>query len=107
MHRGRGDPLNEAATWDSVGYALLHLGRLDEAITCLRTAVGLIEVLRTGYYQTTMLVHLGDAYHAAGELDHAQQAWQEALAILEDLNHSDADQVRGRLDGEVPPLAEA
>ena len=50
-----------------------------------------------------MLVHLGDAYHAAGEPDHARQAWQEALAILEDLNHSDADQVRARLRGEVPP----
>ena len=97
MYRGRGDPLNEAATWDSLGYSLLHLGRLDEAISCLRTAVGLIEVLRTGYYQTTMLVHLGDAYYAAGELPQARQAWQEALAILEDLNHSDADQVRIKL----------
>jgi tetratricopeptide (TPR) repeat protein len=104
MYRGRGDPLNEAATWDSLGYSLLHLGRLEEAISCLRTAVGLIEVLRTGYYQTTMLVHLGDAYHAAGQLPQARQAWQEALAILEDLNHSDADQVRARLDGEEPPV---
>ncbi len=104
MYRGRGDPLNEAATWDSLGYSLLHLGRLEEAISCLRTAVGLIEVLRTGYYQTAMLVHLGDAYHAAGQLPQARQAWQEALAILEDLSHSDADQVRARLDGEEPPV---
>jgi len=59
------------------------------------------------YYETTMLVHLGDAYHAAGDLDHARQAWQEALAILENLNHSDADQVRARLDGGVPPPAAA
>ena len=103
MYRGRGDPLNEAATWDSLGYSLLHLGRLEEAISCLRTAVSLIKVLPTGYYQTTMLLHLGDAYHAAGDLDHARQAWQEALAILEDLNHSDANQVRARLRGEVPP----
>ncbi len=64
--------------------------------------MGLIKVLRTGYYQTTMLVHLGDAYHTAGQLPHARQAWQEALAILEDLNHSDADQVCARLRGEVP-----
>jgi tetratricopeptide (TPR) repeat protein len=104
MYRGRGDPLNEAATWDSLGYSLLHLGRLDEAISCLRTAVGLIEALRTGYYQTTMLVHLGDAYYAARQRPQARQAWQEALAILEDLNHSDADQVRARLDGEEPPV---
>jgi DNA-binding SARP family transcriptional activator/tetratricopeptide (TPR) repeat protein len=104
MYRGRGDPLNEAATWDSLGYALLHLGRLDEAISCLRTAVNILEGLRTGYYLTTMLVHLGDAYHAAGDPEHARQAWQDALAILEDLNHSDASQVRARLDGEGPPV---
>jgi len=104
MYRGRGDPLNEAATWDSLGYALLHLGRLDEAISCLRTAVNILEGLRTGYYLTTMLVHLGDAYHAAGDLEHARQAWQDALAILEDLNHSDASQVRARLEGEGPPV---
>jgi DNA-binding SARP family transcriptional activator/tetratricopeptide (TPR) repeat protein len=103
-YRGRGDPLNEAATWDSLGYALLHLGRLDEAISCLRTAVNILEGLRTGYYLTTMLVHLGDAYHAAGDPEHARQAWQDALAILEDLNHSDASQVRARLDGEGPPV---
>jgi tetratricopeptide (TPR) repeat protein len=104
MYRGLGDPLNEAATWDSLGYSLLHLGRLDEAISCLRTAVNILEGLRTGYYLTTMLVHLGDAYHAAGDPEHARQAWQDALAILEDLNHSDASQVRARLDGEGPPV---
>ncbi len=103
MYRGRGDALNEAATWDSMGFALLHLGRLDEAISCLRTAVSIIAGLRTGYYETTMLVHLGDAYHVSGQEDLARQAWQDALAILEGLNHSDADQVRARLQGEEPP----
>ena len=103
MYQGHGDPLNQAATWDSVGYVLFHLGRLDEAIGCLRTALRTIEGFRPGYYQTTMLVHLGDAYHAIGEPGLAAQAWQDALTILEDLNHSDADQVRARLRGEAPP----
>jgi len=103
MYQGHGDPLNQAATWDSVGYVLFHLGRLDEAIGSLRTALRTIEGFRPGYYQTTMLVHLGDAYHAIGEPGLADQAWQDALTILEDLNHSDADQVRARLRGEPPP----
>ena len=103
MYRGRGDALNEAATWDSMGYALLHLGRLEEAIGCLRTAVGIIAGLHTGYYETTMLVHLGDAYHAAGDMGPARQSWREALDTLENLNHSDADQVRARLRGQQPP----
>ena len=66
--------------------------------------IDVLEGLRTGYYLTTMLVHLGDAYHAAGDPEHARQAWQDALAILEDLNHSDASQVRARLEGEGPPV---
>ena len=103
MYRGRGDALNEAATWDSMGYALLHLGRLENAIGCLRTAVGIIAGLHMGYYETTMLVHLGDAYNAAGDVGPARQSWREALEILEGLNHSDADQVRARLNGQQPP----
>jgi tetratricopeptide (TPR) repeat protein/transcriptional regulator with XRE-family HTH domain len=96
------DPLNEAAAWDSVGYVLLNLGRYDEAINALRTAVGLIEELRPGYYQTTMLIHLGDAYHAAGVPTRARNAWQKALDILEDLKHTDAELVRARLLGGAP-----
>ena len=103
MYRSLGDPLNAAATWDSVGYVLLNLGRYDEAISCLHTALGLIEGLQPGYYKTTWLVHLGDAYHAAGEHGQARLAWQEALDILEDLKHTDAPQVRDRLHGAAPP----
>jgi len=103
MYRSLGDPLNAGVTWDSVGYVLLNLGRYDEAISCLRTGLGLIEGLQPGYYKTTMLVHLGDAYHAAGEPGRARHAWQEALDILEDLKHTDAPQVRARLDGVPPP----
>ena len=97
MNRGRNDPLNEAATWDSVGYVLFHLGRFDEAVTHIRTALRTIEGMASGYYQTTMLVHLGDAYDAAGDHDQARRAWEQALAILEHLHHSDADQVRALL----------
>ena len=104
MNRGRGDPLNEGATWDSVGYVLFHLGRFDEAISHIRTALRTIEGMAGGYYQTTMLVHLGDVYHATGDLDQARQAWEQALAILEHLHHSDADQVRARLRGDLPEV---
>jgi len=103
MYRSLGDPLNAAATWDSVGYVLLNLGRYDEAISCLHTALGLVEGLQPGYHKTTWLVHLGDAYHAAGEPGQARLAWQEALDILEDLKHADAPQVQARLDGVAPP----
>jgi hypothetical protein len=47
------------------------------------------------------LTHLGDTRHAAGELAQARQAWQQALAVLEDLQHPEPEQVRARLSGLV------
>jgi hypothetical protein len=34
-----------------------------------------------------------------GDREAARASWQEALAILDDLGHADADQVRARLAG--------
>lgn len=40
---------------------------------------------------------------ASGEnAGQARLVWQEALDILQDLKHSDAEQVRARLRGEAP-----
>jgi hypothetical protein len=36
-------------------------------------------------------------------LPRARQAWQQALAIFEDIRHPEADQVRAKLDGAVEP----
>jgi hypothetical protein len=43
------------------------------------------------------LTHLGDSRHASGELTQAREAWQQALAILEDIQHPDAAKVRAKL----------
>jgi tetratricopeptide (TPR) repeat protein len=94
---GRKDPLNEAATLDSIGYALTHLGRATEAITFLRDAARMIKEMRAPYWQVDVLVHLGDACQAGGEPEECRHAWQEALAIMDDLHHPDADQVRAKL----------
>jgi hypothetical protein len=99
-------PASAAPPWDRVGYALLNLGRCDEAISSLHAALGPAEGRQPGYYWTTMLVHLGDAYHAAGQRGQARLAWQEALDILEDLKHTDTPQVRaGSTAWPRPPRA--
>ena len=41
--------------------------------------------------------HLGDTYRARGELRDAVGAWRQALGILDDLNHPDAEKVRAKL----------
>jgi hypothetical protein len=40
---------------------------------------------------------------AAGDLPQARQAWQQALAIFEDLQHPDAEKVRAKLDSGGEP----
>jgi hypothetical protein len=49
------------------------------------------------FHEADTLTHLGDTRHAAGELAQAREDWQQALTILEDLQHPDADQVRAKL----------
>ena len=44
-----------------------------------------------------ILTHIGDAHRAARDLRGARDTWREALAILHDLDHPDASQVRDRL----------
>jgi predicted negative regulator of RcsB-dependent stress response len=45
------------------------------------------------------LVSLGDSYEAAGDTQAARDAWQQALAILDDLQHPDAERIRGKASG--------
>jgi len=37
-----------------------------------------------------------------GQPDAARHAWQDALAILDDLQHPDAERARARLSGSLP-----
>ncbi len=41
--------------------------------------------------------HLGDNSRAAGDLDEARNAWQQALDIFDDLHRPDAERVRAKL----------
>jgi hypothetical protein len=60
-------------------------------------------VLADRYMEATVLAHLGDSRHAVGQLRQARDTWQQALAILEDIQHADADQVRAKLVGADEP----
>jgi len=97
LHRELQDRLGQADTWDSLGYARHHLGHHSEAIACYQHAIDLYRELGDRYNRTLPLTHLGDIYRAAGAPLAARDAWQQALAILDDLHHCDAEQVRARL----------
>ncbi len=91
------DRLGEAAAWDSLGYAHRHLGHHRLALACSARAIDLTEQLGERYRRAGALGNAGDTHLAAGDLHAARQAWQEALAILDDLHHPDAKSVRGKL----------
>ncbi|MEU2339877.1 tetratricopeptide repeat protein, partial [Streptomyces sp. NPDC013172] len=93
-----GDDSSAADTWDSIGLALHHLGRYDEAVTSFRNALDLYQ--QTGgppWYTAAALGRLGDTYLSAGQPDAARAAWTEGLDILEQLSHADAEPLRVRL----------
>jgi DNA-binding SARP family transcriptional activator/tetratricopeptide (TPR) repeat protein len=92
-----GDRWIEGYAWDSVGYAEHHLGNLAEAAACYRRALSLERESGARFDEADTLTRLGDTRHAAGDLAQAREAWRQALAILEDLQHPDADQVRAKL----------
>jgi len=107
LHRAVGNRHGEALTWDSLGYAHHQLGHHAQAVACFRRALTAYRQLGGDRYrQTVVLTHLGDAFHAAGDLPAACDAWRSALVILQDLDHLDADEVRARLaaSGVPPPL---
>ena len=68
-----------------------------DAMACYQRAIEIDREIgsRRGLAET--LGHLGDTRRAAGDPAEARAAWEEALAILDDLGHPDADRVRGQL----------
>jgi tetratricopeptide (TPR) repeat protein len=104
-----GNQDDEAATWDSLGYIHRHLGHRTEAVTCYQRALGLHRDLGDRYGEATSLSHLGDAQHSTADPAAAGNAWRRAVAILEELNHPDADLVRTKLAtlGHLEPAGSA
>jgi DNA-binding SARP family transcriptional activator len=82
---------------DSLAYVYWHLGRLAEAVGCYRRAVELFGETGERYRMARSLGCAGDAHHSDANLSAARQAWTQALAILDELNHPDADGIRAKL----------
>ena len=97
MHQELGDEYGAAKTWESLGYTRARLGDHGQAVDCYHRAHALLRRLGDRYEEAGSLISLGDAYRDAGSPDAGRTAWQEALAILVELDHPDADAVRETL----------
>jgi len=89
----------QADAWDSLGFAYHHLGDTEQAIACYEHAVDLYDQLGHRYEHAETLVSLADAYRAAGNEDTAGDCRRRALAILADLDQTDADRLAALLRG--------
>jgi tetratricopeptide (TPR) repeat protein len=105
--RELGERFSESHTLDSLGYAEHLLGRHQAAAACYDQAISLAREIRYRFQKAETLIHLGDTRLASANPHSARQAWVEALAILENLQHPDADRVRTRLGTELPALQHA
>ena len=92
-----GDRFHQALARDTLGRVQHHLGDYAGAIASYEQSLSLCRELGSRYYQSLTLDHLGDTYQAAGDPVRAAGAWSGALDILTELNHPDADEVRGKL----------
>jgi tetratricopeptide (TPR) repeat protein len=97
LQREAGNLHGGAHTLDSLGYIYLHLDQYAESVACYEESAALFREFDDPYYQASVLTHLGDAHRACGRSDSSRDAWRQAFAILDDLGHADAAQVRARL----------
>jgi tetratricopeptide (TPR) repeat protein/transcriptional regulator with XRE-family HTH domain len=97
LHRELDNRHGEADTWDTLGYAHHRLDQYPEAVACFQRAIDMYRDLGDRYREANTLVHLGDTRQAAGDQAKAHETWRLALAILTELQHPHADQVRTRL----------
>jgi tetratricopeptide (TPR) repeat protein len=74
------------------------MGNLGEAAACYQRALSLHREAGDRFTEAEALAHLGETCQAADKPTQARDAWQQALAIFDDLRNSDAaDKVRAML----------
>lgn len=91
------DPALEGHAEDSLGYVYGLLGDQRQAIASYSRAVRTFRAIGAPCLGGQSLSHLGDCQAAAGNAEAAIDAWEQALAILGELNHPDASQIRHKL----------
>lgn len=75
-----------------------EVGLFEDAVTSLGRAATMWRQYGASYAQGEVLVELGTVLNDMSRNDEARDVWQEALVILEDIGHPQANEVRKRLD---------
>ncbi len=86
-----------ADAWHSLGTLHKQLDEYADAIACFQQSLMLSARLGDRWGQAYCLIYAGDAHDEAGDLQAARETWQQAVDMLGDLQHPDADRIRARL----------
>lgn len=103
--RAIGDRWGEGIALDILGTVHRRLRRHDDAVEYYRRALDTHADIGNRWGQAHALGNLGDVHRGAGHSDAARTSWQQALALLDKVDHPDAEEIRGRLRrlDELPP----
>jgi tetratricopeptide (TPR) repeat protein len=100
LHRRLGNEEGESFTLDSLGYNHHHLKAYEKAVADYKAALELFRRRGDLSSEAETSDRLGDSLHALGEDGRAREAWQHALAMVEqlpELNHPAPDRLRAKL----------
>ncbi|MEU4244444.1 tetratricopeptide repeat protein [Actinoplanes sp. NPDC026619] len=92
-----GDWENEAITRDSLGLLHLTIGEHDHAARHFEEGLRLARKTDNPVLEAQILAHLGDLYESLRDPDVAAERWRQAYAILADLSHPQAADLRRKL----------
>ncbi|HET7014568.1 MAG TPA: BTAD domain-containing putative transcriptional regulator [Streptosporangiaceae bacterium] len=99
-----GDREGAIYSWLTLGAVERDTGETARALHCYDTAARLSREVGNMLKLATALTRLGDVQGIMGHRPAAERSWREALAILTDLDHPDADGLLSRLgDVQVRP----
>ena len=77
------------------------MGRHQQALDCLEESLAIRRELGDVHGQAASLRELGVTLRALGRPEEARAHWRQALALFEQLQTTDADQVRALLGEQV------
>jgi tetratricopeptide (TPR) repeat protein/transcriptional regulator with XRE-family HTH domain len=97
LHRQAGSKLGEALTLRTLSQLAIAAGHIEDAVAILMQAIDACQQAGDRFHLADLHDALGDTYSAVGDLSSARSTWQQALAVLDELHHPQAQNVRVKL----------
>ncbi|RCH67640.1 transcriptional regulator, SARP family protein [Streptomyces sp. SDr-06] len=98
LARAHGNLPAQSSTLDSIGFIHHQLGEYEKALPAYQESLDLRQSIGDYFLQAEIHTHIGDTHFALGDTHAARASWTASLAILDDLQHRDAEAIRTRLD---------